>query len=248
MTKVTVITVVWNDVEHIEQTMLSVLSQTYKDIEYIVIDGGSTDGTVDVIRKYADRLAYWCSEKDGGIYPAMNKGVEHATGEWVNFMNSGDAFADDKVLEDIFATTSDNLTNPKKLKTSRPQDLKTLYLIGGNTINFFADGHEEVHHAEPASAIPTHLPFSHQASFVRREVCKFDTDYKLAADYALFYRIYYKYGEQSIMVVDREIARYRQEDSTSMHNLKQVKGEYLTIQSYHPSWRWVKEYFKWRWF
>lgn len=239
---VTVITVVWNDVAHIEQTMLSVLNQTYQNVEYVVIDGGSTDGTVDIIRKYADRLAYWCSEKDGGIYPAMNKGVSHATGEWVNFMNSGDLFADDKVLEDIFATTPDNL------KTSRPNNLRTLYLIGGNTINFFADGHEEIHHASPASAIPTHLPFSHQASFTRREVCKFDTDYRYAADYALFYHIYYKYGEQSVLVVDREIARYKQEDSTTMVNVKQVKGEYLSIQSYHPSWRWVKEYMKWRWF
>lgn len=234
---VTVITVVWNDVKHIEETMLSVLNQTYPNVEYLVIDGGSTDGTVDVIKKYADRLAYWCSEKDGGIYPAMNKGVSHATGEWVNFMNSGDMFADNKVLEDIFTPSS-------HLNTITSSH----YLIGGNTINFFADGHEEIHHASPASAIPTHLPFSHQASFIRREVCKFDTDYRYAADYALFYHIYYKYGEQSVKVVDREIARYKQEDSTTMVNVKQVKGEYLSIQSYHPSWRWVKEYFKWRWF
>lgn len=237
MARVSIITVVWNDVAHIENTILSVLGQTYKDIEYIIIDGGSTDGTVDIIKKYADRLAYWCSEKDGGIYPAMNKGVSHATGEWVNFMNSGDAFADDRVLEDIFSTSS----HLNSITSSH-------YLIGGNTINFFADGHEEIHHASPASAIPTHLPFSHQASFTRREVCKFDTDYRYAADYALFYHIYYKYGEKSVLVVDREIARYRQEDSTSLMNAKRVKGEYLSIQSYHPTWRWVKEYFKWRWF
>lgn len=237
MARISIITVVWNDVSHIEGTILSVLGQTYKDFEYIIIDGGSTDGTVDIIKKYSDRLAYWCSEKDGGIYPAMNKGVSHATGEWVNFMNSGDLFADNKVLEDIFATSS-------HLNTITSSH----YLIGGNTINFFADGHEEIHHASPASAIPTHLPFSHQASFTRREVCKFDTDYRYAADYALFYHIYYKYGEKSVKVVDREIARYRQEDSTTMVNVKQVKGEYLSIQSYHPSWHWVKEYFKWRWF
>ena len=100
--KITVITVVRNDVAHIEHTMLSVLGQTYGNVEYIVIDGGSTDGTVDIIKKYADKLAYWVSEPDGGIYPAMNKGLQHATGEWVNFMNSGDSFADDKVLNDVF--------------------------------------------------------------------------------------------------------------------------------------------------
>ena len=71
---ISVITVVRNDVSHIEQTMLSVLNQTYPNVEYIVIDGGSTDRTVDIIMKYADKLAYWESEPDGGIYPAMNKG------------------------------------------------------------------------------------------------------------------------------------------------------------------------------
>ena len=236
---VTIITVVYNDVLHIEQTMLSVLNQSYPNIEYIVIDGGSTDGTVDVIKKYADRLAYWVSEPDGGIYPAMNKGVEHAKGEWVNFMNSGDAFADNDVLLDIFGGDSE-------YSRSIGEGWRGS-LIGGNTINFYADGHEEIHHAESASVIPTHLPFSHQASFVKREVCHFDTDYHYAADYAWFYYIYHKYGAESIRVIDRAIARYRQEDSTTMVNAKKVKGEYLAIQSYHLTWRWVKEYIKWRW-
>ena len=75
--KISVITVVYNDVAHIRETMESFFSQTWENKEYIVIDGGSTDGTVDVIREYADRLAYWCSEKDDGIYDAMNKGISH---------------------------------------------------------------------------------------------------------------------------------------------------------------------------
>lgn len=226
---VSIITVVRNDVSHIEETMLSVLSQTYSNIEYIVIDGGSTDGTVDIIKKYADKLAYWVSEPDGGIYPAMNKGVEHATGEWVNFMNSGDTFANKHVIEELFVS----------------EISKEIKLVGGNTINFFADGHEETHHAESPSAIPTHLPFSHQASFVRQEICHFDVQYKFAADYALFYEIYHSFGEKSILVFDKAIARYRQEDSLSMGNAKKVKGEYLVIQAKHPNWRWMKEYIKW---
>ncbi|MDO4497667.1 MAG: glycosyltransferase family 2 protein [Bacteroidales bacterium] len=230
---ITVITVVWNDVEHIEQTMLSVLNQTYQNVEYIVIDGGSTDGTVDIIRKYADRLAFWCSERDGGIYPAMNKGVTHATGEWINFMNSGDAFADDKVLEDLFGTTAIS---------------SNIKLIGGNTIDVFPGG-EKLTKACPASSIPTHLPFSHQATLVRREFCWFDLQYRYSADYALFYDIYFKYGEQSIKIFDRAIARYRQEESLTMNpaNQKKIKGEYLRIQRKHPSLHWVKEYIKWRW-
>lgn len=229
--KISVITVVRNDAAHLESTILSVLGQSYRELEYIVIDGASTDGTVDIIRKYADRIAYWVSEPDGGIYDAMNKGLAHATGEWVNFMNSGDEFADANVLKNVFS-----------------EDVSALDLIGGNTINFFADGHEEIHHAEPASAIPTHLPFSHQASFVRRTQCHFETKYKYAADYALFYKVFYSNGEKSIRTVNCAIARYRQEDSVSIQNAKQVKGEYLHIQSSHPNWRWLKEYAKWRWF
>ena len=88
--KLSVITIVYNNVKDIERTMLSVLDQTYKNIEYIVIDGASTDGTKDLIYKYKSRLAQFISEPDNGIYDAMNKGLSLATGDYVLFMNSGD--------------------------------------------------------------------------------------------------------------------------------------------------------------
>lgn len=90
--KISVITVVFNDVANIRATMESFFSQTWEEKEYIVIDGGSTDGTIDIIKGYAEKLAYWCSEKDNGIYDAMNKGIMHATGDWINFLNSGDTY------------------------------------------------------------------------------------------------------------------------------------------------------------
>ena len=81
--KLSIITVSFNCVNEIEETILSVINQDYPNLEYIIIDGGSTDGTVDVIKKYESRLTYWKSEPDKGLYDAMNKGIMKATGEWV---------------------------------------------------------------------------------------------------------------------------------------------------------------------
>lgn len=97
--KISVITAVYNDAPHIRQTLESFFSQTWEEKELIVIDGGSTDGTADIIREYAGRLAYWCSEKDEGMYDAMNKGIMHATGTWINILNSGDCYATNHALE-----------------------------------------------------------------------------------------------------------------------------------------------------
>jgi glycosyltransferase involved in cell wall biosynthesis len=100
---ISIITVVYNGVSTLEQTILSVINQTYKDIEYIIIDGGSTDGTIDIIKKYKENLACWVSEPDKGIYDAMNKGIKVASGEWINFMNCADCFCDIHVVKTIFS-------------------------------------------------------------------------------------------------------------------------------------------------
>jgi len=100
--QITVITVVFNGKEFIEKTIRSVINQAYSNIEYIVIDGGSTDGTVDIIRKYEHAIDYWVSEADGGIYDAMNKGISLASGDWVNFMNAGDFFYTPNTIGIIF--------------------------------------------------------------------------------------------------------------------------------------------------
>ena len=95
---VTIITVVFNGEQLIEETVLSVLNQSYNNVEYIVIDGGSDDGTLKILSKYNDKIDYWLSEPDNGIYDAMNKGIALASGEWINFMNCGDRFASTDVL------------------------------------------------------------------------------------------------------------------------------------------------------
>ena len=87
---ITIITVAYNAVKDIENTILSVLNQTYPNIEYIIIDGGSTDGTLDIIKKYEDKISYWVSEPDKGIYDAMNKGIVKANGDYLFFLGADD--------------------------------------------------------------------------------------------------------------------------------------------------------------
>ena len=107
--KISIVTISYNIVSSIEKTILSVISQTYSNIEYIVIDGGSTDGTVDIIKKYSNKISYWVSERDKGIYDAMNKGIEAATGDWINFMNAGDLFFHNNVISEIIPFLDNNV-------------------------------------------------------------------------------------------------------------------------------------------
>ena len=99
--RVSIITVVFNGEQHLEETIQSIISQTYENFEYIIIDGGSTDTTLKIIEKYAHQIDYWISEKDQGISDAFNKGVLIAKGDYINFQGDGDGFFDKKSLAKI---------------------------------------------------------------------------------------------------------------------------------------------------
>lgn len=99
--KYSIITISYNNKEGLRKTIESVINQTFRDFEYIVIDGGSTDGSLDILHEYNADITYWVSEPDKGIYNAMNKGISKACGEYLNFMNSGDCFYDNDVLRKI---------------------------------------------------------------------------------------------------------------------------------------------------
>ncbi|WP_288154699.1 glycosyltransferase family 2 protein [Phocaeicola sartorii] len=101
--KVSVITINYNNVQGLKTTIQSVISQSYKDMEYIIVDGGSTDGSVDLLMEYSDKISKCICEPDNGVYNAMNKGVSIASGEYCIFMNSGDGFWNSDVLENIFS-------------------------------------------------------------------------------------------------------------------------------------------------
>jgi glycosyltransferase involved in cell wall biosynthesis len=100
--KLSIITVCRNIKDTIQRTCESIINQTWQDFEWIVVDGGSTDGTVEILKRYKDRIDILISEPDNGIYNAMNKGIKIATGEYLNFMNGGDSFYDNGVLEKVF--------------------------------------------------------------------------------------------------------------------------------------------------
>lgn len=204
---ISVVTICYNAVECIEETMLSVLNQTYDKVEYIVIDGGSKDGTVDIIKRYAHRLAYWTSEPDKGIYAAMNKGIQKANGEWINFMNAGDTFYSSTVIQEVFS------------KVSLSSDI-----IYGDTCLSFSIG-QYIREGKKVTD-KDYMPFGHQASFSRTRLMKtygFDTCYKVCADYKFFYQIY-KIGGK-FEYIDLIVSNYEAEAGLSSVNTSLLKYE-----------------------
>ena len=205
---ITVITVVYNNVKHIEETIQSVINQTYSNIEYIIIDGGSTDGTVDVIKKYADRIVYWVSEPDKGIYDAMNKGICKATGAWIGIMNSGDTFHSKTVLYDVFGVN----------------DFSYYDIIYGNAIEISFDSNKLVKSDICSSKRNIPPAYRHGASFVRGSVHKqylFDLSQEKMYGYALdydcicsLYRAGFRFKYVDVIIVDYD------KDGISNHPLK----------------------------
>jgi len=194
---ITVVTVVFEGDEFLEETIQSVVNQTYDSIEYILIDGGSTDGTVDIIKRYENEIAYWVSEPDGGIYDAMNKGVNLSSGEWICFMNAGDVFYDNQTIKSIFSEI--NFAN--------------IDLFYGNHFNFnkSLNNKKEVNNTEFSltKSLFNGLKHSHQSTFVKSDFCKknlFDLEFNLASDFNQFLIAYFKgktvYIDLPISIVD----------------------------------------------
>ena len=182
-----IVTVVFNDVNHIEETILSVIGQSCENTEYIVIDGGSTDGTLDVINKYRDCIDYLISESDVGIYDAMNKGISVATGNWINFMNAGDIF-----IPDIFPEICHSLDNRFPL-------CKFLVRVE----------HGDIHKERASPKYLSRHMLNHQGIFYRSDCIKyqqFDPDLKIIGD--LKHLVEYNLWENA-SYIDLLIAEYK---------------------------------------
>jgi glycosyltransferase involved in cell wall biosynthesis len=178
MPKISIITINYNNAMGLEKTMVSVRNQTFLDFEYLVIDGHSTDGSKEVILKYQEPLSYWVSESDSGIYNAMNKGIQHAKGDYLLFMNSGDVLVDSpsilancaqKLQEDIVAfdcfLEKDHQITGRRTHIERP----SLFYVYKNG-------------------------FKHQSTFIKRSLFEklgyYNENYKISGDYEFWIRCF----------------------------------------------------------
>lgn len=187
--RVSIITVAYHSIATLEATVQSVLSQTYANIEYIVVDGHSEDGTVELLQRYESRFhgrLHWVSEKDRGIYDAMNKGIQMATGDVIGILNSDDYFTSSDVVERFVSA----FANP------------TLDAVYGD-IHFIRDGEPDkcVRYYSSKRFSPGWLRFgfmpAHPSFYARREVYEraglYKTDYKIGSDYEMMVRLFCKY-------------------------------------------------------
>ncbi|MEZ0450826.1 glycosyltransferase family 2 protein [Sphingobacterium thalpophilum] len=180
--KITIITVVYNDVKNIHKTIRSVLEQSFRNYEYIVIDGGSKDGTLELVQSYNERIDYILSEKDSGIYDAMNKGIGIASGEWLLFLNSGDLLFDSDILSKLDQFLSESSICPA--------------VVYGDVEVLIPDQQiKKVVKCKSLDTIDRSMPFNHQSSLINAEVHKknlYNLDFRIVADYNLFLGLYLK--------------------------------------------------------
>lgn len=188
--KFSIITVNYNNKEGLQRTIESVIHQSFRDFEFIVIDGGSTDGSAEVLKEYDAQINYWVSEPDGGIYQGMNKGIVKATGEYLNFMNSGDCFYSSDILEKVSNYQSD-----------------ADFIVGKDYHynDVIHRGHVSI---QPPRTTMIHFfvaTLDHQSSFIKREMFTnslYDESRRLVSDWIFFTEKIVKEGKQVQFIPD----------------------------------------------
>ncbi len=223
--KLSIITINYNDKKGLQKTIDSVVNQTWKDFEFIIIDGGSIDGSVDIINKYQKEINYWVSEKDTGVYNAMNKGIKMAVGEYLIFMNSGDIFVDSNVLFKI----KDKLQNGVGILYGKSIYSKDAIYVRSET---------------PPDKLGFYFFYisglNHQATFIKRELFfkyfLYNEEYKICSDWEFFIYTICK-GNESYLFVDEFICDYDLSGiSANPENQKLYYSEReKSLQSYFPN-------------
>ncbi|MBK9761013.1 MAG: glycosyltransferase [Flavobacteriales bacterium] len=199
--KISIITICFNAVEHIDETLRSVVMQDHRDIEHIVVDGGSTDGTQKKIERYREVIAHYVSENDKGVYDAMNKGLRAATGEVIAFVNAGDMIAHRSCVSEMAAAFagSDAEAIYGDAYMVDPSDIKKV-------IRFWRGG-EYRREAFRTGWMPPHL-----GTYIRKSVYDrfghFRDDLKVSADYELMFRFMYKHRIR-VRYIPKVLVRFR---------------------------------------
>lgn len=215
-----VITVVYNNVNDIERTIKSVINQSYGNIEYIIIDGASSDGTLAVIEKYKSQISQLISEKDKGIYDAMNKGLDLAKGEYVLFMNSGDEIYESNTVENIFATeaNADIYYGETEMLNSKLQSegARRHKIPKKLTLNSFKYG----------------MSVSHQAIYIKRTITQpYNPKYELSADIDWILSAISK--ANVIVDVDFYVAKYLMGGMSKQKHLQSLKERFTIFNHYY---------------
>jgi glycosyltransferase involved in cell wall biosynthesis len=232
---VTIIIATYNVASSLEKTIQSILSQTYPDIEIIVIDGGSTDGTVDILKKFQEKIAYWVSEPDKGISDAFNKGVQKATGTYINFQGAGDIFVSDTVIEQMMEGVQ---SDHDQLVCGRIQRAK-----GDGTILFTTKP------VFKKKSLLFRMSLPHQALFTSKLFFEtyglFDVNNRYCMDYELLLRAYRTLP--AVVMKDVLVSAW-QDGGIGTGRLLEVYREYDMIKRKHgvaPTWilstihRWI---------
>lgn len=217
--KLSIITVNLNNKSGLQKTIDSVISQTFKDFDWIVIDGGSTDGSKELIEKYANYISYWVSEPDKGIYNAMNKGILVAQGEYLLFLNSGDELYCNSILSQVFSTNhiSDIILGQVERKDNHQ-------LLRKYQSNIFMQLYTDT--------------LNHQASFIKRSLFKdklYDESLRIVSDWKFFVEVIIKHNA-TYKIIDSIVVRQDMKGISSKE-LDLVKKERQTIfnNQFHPS-------------
>jgi len=194
---ISIITVVYNGAKTLEQTIQSVINQTYNNIEYIIIDGGSTDGTLDIIKKYENHISQWVSEPDKGLYDAMNKGISKANGELIGMINSDDWYEDNAVelIVDAFQK------NPEKR------------IFHGDRYDVLENGSKSIRKFHPSKFkfLYYGMTYNHPSMFIHRDIykkCFYNINLKALSDYEFVLKQFLK-NKNSFHYVPVAYVNYR---------------------------------------
>lgn len=219
--KFSIITVNYNHCDGLRKTIQSVVNQTFTDYEYIIIDGGSEDGSVEVIKEYSEKITYWVSERDKGIYNGMNKGIAKARGTYVNFMNSGDVFYRNDILEKVNRLMDDSDFVIGKDYNQNPETGKVFTTILPARISM-------------AAFYMWTLP--HQSAFIRRSLffnSPYDESLRIVADWK-FYLDKIVYEDKTIQLLDLPICNREQGGVSISESSKTIDERHRVLSGLLP--------------